>query len=117
MVGRTFGIEGEPARALATLIFDIHLLADYTTENTSPLPSLFTMKRDIQNQGFGRLLIASEQKRFPDIRRDLERAMLKNSDRDRATALLDVIKKHLPDILNTQFKNIMFKNGIRINVL
>ena len=112
MVGRTFGIEGEPARALATLIFDIHLLADYTTENTSPLPSLITMKRDIQNQGFSRLLIASEQKRFPEIRRDLESAMLKNSDRDRAIALFNVIKNHLPTILNTQFKNTLSNKNI-----
>lgn len=117
MVGRTFGIEGEPARALATLIFDIHLLADYTTENTSPLPSLDTIEDDIKEKGFGRLLIASERKRFPEICRDLESARRYNSGRDLAIAFLDVIKKHLPDILNTQFRNILNKYGITIDII
>lgn len=44
------------ANSLATIIYDVHMLSDYTTTNISALPSIGRLEHDLLVNGFGRLL-------------------------------------------------------------
>ena len=108
------------AAAVATVIYDVHLLGDYSTTNTKALPKLDVIAQDLQQNGFERLLRLGDS---PEILREMSkkleheiRAIRKSSRPDpvRAELLIDVTRVFFPQILNERFKNTLQKKGITI---
>lgn len=97
-----FGIAGQErgyANALASLVSDIHLLGDFTTENIAPLPNLQSVIRDLQTTLFERFRGGEEAKRINKLLDALEKQY--PDTKKRARAALDLLKKEVPTFLLT----------------
>ncbi len=106
------------ANALATIIYDVHLLGDYSTTNTSALPPIADIENDLIERGFKRLISGGgNTKRLEEIEREFTSAVRLGRGRinsRRAQLLLEAIKKYLPQILNERFHDTLKTRGISI---
>ena len=106
------------ANAVATILYDVHLLGDYSTTNTSALPKIDEIENDLMEKGFRRLIAGGDKsERLKKIEADLTASI--NAGRGRvnsvrAVLLTQAVKKYLPQILNERFKNTSAKKGITI---
>ena len=106
------------ANAVATILYDVHLLGDYSTTNTSALPKIDDIENDLVERGFKRLIAGGDKsERLKTIEADLTASI--NAGRGRvnsvrAVLLTQAVKKYLPQILNERFKNTSAKKGITI---
>ena len=105
------------ANAVATILYDVHLLGDYSTTNTSALPKIDDIENDLVERGFKRLIAGGDKsERLKTIEADLRASI--NAGRGRvnsvrAVLLTQAVKKYLPQILNERFKNTSAKKGIK----
>lgn len=61
------------ANAVATILYDVHLLGDYSTTNTSALPPIDSIEHDLVENGFRRLLTGGEKSaRLAEIDEELK---------------------------------------------
>lgn len=106
------------ANALATIIYDVHLLGDYQTTATSALPRIDTIENDLVQGGFYRLLTGGDRtERLEKIDAELKAAVRVGRgriDSKRAQNLLDATKRLLPPLLNERFKNTLKERGITV---
>lgn len=106
------------ANAIATILYDVHLLGDYSTVNTSSLPSIDSIERDLVSNGFRRLITGGEKSvRLEAIDAELQSSIRAGRGRvnsKRAVLLTEAVKKYLPEILNERFRNILSSKGIAI---
>ena len=106
------------ANALATIIYDVHLLGDYQTPATSALPSINKIETDLVQRGFYRLLTGGDRtERLNEIKAELDAAVRVGRgriDSKRAQNLIDTTKRLLPPLLNERFKNTLKEQGITI---
>ncbi len=109
------------ANAIATIIYDIHLLGDYATSYTSALPSIGEIEKDLINHGFKRLLAGGDKsEKLKRIEHELDAAVKVGRGRTnskRAENLLEAVRIFLPQILNERFKNSLQQKGITITEL
>ena len=49
------------ANAVATILYDVHLLGDYSTTNTAALPKIDDIERDLTENGFSRLISGGDR--------------------------------------------------------
>ena len=64
------------ANAIATIIYDVHLLVDYSMTNTSALPLIADIENDLIERGFKRLIrCGGNTKRFEEIEREFTSAV------------------------------------------
>ena len=81
LINAVISITGIPsargyANAVATIIYDVHILGDYSTTNTSALPSIADIERDIIERGFKRLITGGEKsKMLEQIEQELNSAV------------------------------------------
>lgn len=107
------------ANAIATIIYDIHLLADYSTTNISALPPLSFIEQDLVQYGFKRLLLVRESEKLDAIKNELESAIQEEkytSPAERAKHLRQITAKFLPEILVARFQDTLSKKGILITI-
>lgn len=109
------------ANAVATILYDIHILADYTTKNTSGLQSIKSIEHDLVHNGFSKLLAGGDKtERLNQIEKDFNDAMNvapgSAIKKRRAEALIDIAQKYLPKILHERFQNTLKARGIIITV-
>lgn len=108
------------ANAIATIIYDVHLLGDYETVNTSALPKIDDIERDLTENGFSRLITGGDKsERLAEIDAELRESIRAGRGRvnsRRAILLTEAVKKYLPQILNERFKNTLSAKGIIITV-
>ena len=108
------------ANAIATIIYDVHLLGDYETVSTSALPKIDDIERDLVENGFTRLISGGDKsERLAKIDgelRDSIRAGRGRVNSRRAILLTEAVKKYLPPILNERFKNTLSAKGIVITI-
>ena len=106
------------ANSIATIVYDIHILGDYETNNTSALPSISDIEYDLLERGFKRLLADNGQSsRLQQIRQEFDAAVRVGRGRinkERAKNLIEAVQKFLPQILNELFKNTLNRKGITI---
>ena len=108
------------ANAIATIIYDVHLLGDYETVKTSALPKIDDIERDLVENGFTKLITGGDKsERLEKIDAELKapiRAGRGRVNRVRAKLLTEAVKKYLPQILNERFKKTLSEKGITITV-
>ena len=108
------------ANAIATIIYDVHLLGDYETVNTSALPKIDDIERDLLMNGFSRLISGGDKSdRLAKIDAELRASIRAGRGRvnsRRAILLTEAVKKYLPPILNERFKNTLAEKGIAITI-
>ena len=108
------------ANSLATIIYDVHMLSDYTTTNISALPSIGRLEHDLLVNGFGRLLKTKDGiERLEQIEREIKQAVnvgRGRTNRVRAEMLLETTARYLPQILDQKFKHTLEKRGIGIEL-
>ena len=108
------------ANAVATIIYDVHLLGDYSTTNTSALPPIADIENDLIERGFKRLISGGRNtKRVAEIEREFSSAVRIGRGRinsKRAQLLLEAMKKYLPQILSERFHDTLKTHGISIFV-
>ncbi|MDR1907363.1 MAG: hypothetical protein LBQ43_00690 [Holosporales bacterium] len=109
------------AGAVATIIYDAHLLGDYSTINTLALPKIGLIEQDLEKAGLGRLLDDDKDKseRFQKIQENLKKAIRVgrgNTDAKRAKRLNETIAEFLPEILEGRFKKTLSDKGITITI-
>ena len=106
------------ANAIATIIYDVHLLGDYETVNTSALPKIDDIERDLVENGFSRLISGGDKsERLSKIDAELKASIRAGRGRvnsKRARLLTDSVKKYLPQILNERFRKTLAEKGITI---
>ena len=111
-------VTGIPAsRAIATILYDVHLLGDYSTVNISALPKISDIENDLILHGFSVLMGGEKTKRLAEIQSEFLSAIRVGRGRinsKRAELLLETVKKFLPQILNERFKNTLQQKGIII---
>jgi len=108
------GLTGRPARAIATLIYDIHVLSDYDTPAKAALADLSRLKDDIANLGVRRLVGPDTWARYKPM---FDRLQFYRNDHSEAhaTQLLDLLKQILPEIMNTSpYRELLNKKGIKL---
>lgn len=108
------------ANAIATIIYDIHLLGDYSTTNTSALPSIGKIEKDLVDDGFKKLLTGDKSEKLKQIEREFDSAVKIGRGRTnskRAENLREAVRIFLPKILNERFKNTLSRKGITITEL
>ena len=113
-VESNLGLSGRPARAMATLIYDIHVLSDYTTPDKAALADLSRLKDDIANLGVRRLVGPDTWARCKPM---FDRLQFYRNDHSEAhaTQLLDLLKQILPEIMNTSpYRELLNKKGIKL---
>ena len=125
LVNAVISVTGIPtsrgyANAVATILYDVHLLGDYSTTNTSALPSIDSIENDLTENGFRRLLTGGDKsERLGKIDAGLREAIRLGRGRtnsNRAMLLIETVKKYLPQILNDRFKKTLGEHGITITV-
>jgi len=108
------------ANAIATIIYDVHLLGDYETVNTSALPKIDDIERDLTENGFSRLITGGDKsERLAEIDAELRESIRAGRGRvnsRHAILLTEAVKKYLPQILNERFKKTLAEKGITITV-
>ena len=105
------------SRAIATILYDVHLLGDYSTTNTSALPKISDIENDLILHGFSVLMGGEKTKRLAEIQSEFLSAVRVGRGRinsKRAELLLETVKKFLPQVLNERFKNALNRKGITI---
>ncbi len=119
------GIQSQPARGLATILYDVHILGDYSSDNEGAIGALLPfnnkgsqdgMLYDLIRHGFQRLIRPSDPKLYSEIRSSLESAGRGMNDKEKAEEILKVISHYLPVILDRQFKEVLLKKGIILTV-
>lgn len=112
-----FGLSGQErayANALASLVSDVHLLGDFTTENIAPLPNLQYVINDIKTTLLERLPGDGQARQ---INRQLDATRTQYPDtKVRAQAVLDILKKELPRFLLTCNKGYFKRHFVRYGI-
>ncbi len=108
------------ANAVATILYDVHLLGDYSTINTAALPKIDDIERDIVENGFRRLISGGDKsERLKAIDAELTASIRAGRGRVnsvRAILLTQTMKKYLPQILNERFRKTLAEKGITITI-
>ncbi len=108
------GLSGRPARAVATLIYDVHVLSDYETAAKEALADLSRLKDDIASMGVRRLIGPDTWAKYKPM---FDRLGFYRNDHSEthATQLLDLLKQIVPEIMNSRpYREILEKKGIRL---
>ena len=104
--------------SLATIIYDVHILGDYSTTNTSALPPIGDIENDLVEHGFKRLITGGEKsQKLEQIEHEFDSAVRTGRGRinsKRAKLLLEAVKQFLPQVLNERFSDTLNKHGISI---
>lgn len=113
-VRNTTGLPREQSSALATIIYDIHILGDYGGTLLEPLLEPYKIKNDIKNQGIKRLKF--KLKKQKEICSELDLAGLKGTDeKDSARKILEILRNEMPQLLFGTYGKTLENNGIKIN--
>jgi hypothetical protein len=108
---RGFGVTtNKKARALTTILYDVHILGDYscpTCTDLKPLCSLDRVKKDIMKKGISRLFPYSGSRR--SLVKRLDKIERVSSDKEYAAQILAVLKEDLPPLLSEHSENIFYK--------
>ena len=88
--------------------------------NTSALPKIDDIERDLVENGFSRLISGGDKsERLAEIDAEL-RASIRSGrgriNRVRAMLLTEAVKKYLPQILNERFRKTLAEKGIIITL-
>ena len=88
--------------------------------NTSALPKIDDIERDLTENGFSRLITGGDKsERLAEIDAELRESIRAGRGRvnsRRAILLTEAVKKYLPQILNERFKKTLSEKGITITV-
>lgn len=109
---------GAAANALATLIYDIHILHDFDSAaaDAIALPSIETLEKDIIELGMHRLAFGRAKtglnQNLIDRFDTAARSGRGRSNKFRARELLRLIEEYLPQILQDQYGGILNSRGI-----
>lgn len=106
-VQKATGIVGPRARGLATLLWDIHILADHLDPSTSGLLPLSDLHTDIVLRGLGRLFDRNAMEGIELALHDV---------RGDAAGMREVLVQHLPPLLNEHYGAALAQKGIRITL-
>ena len=106
------------ANAIATILYDVHILDDYSTVNLSALPSIESIEHDLMENGFSRLIAGGEKiRKLEEFGSELRASICAGRGRinsKRAELLKESVKNYLPEILNERFKKTLAEKGITI---
>lgn len=106
------GQERAYANALASIVSDVHLLGDYTTENIAPLPNLQFVMNDLKTSLFERMQGGEQAKRINKL---IDNTAVRYPDsKQRAQAVLAILQKELPSFIR---ESGALKKGNDINLL
>ena len=125
LINKVIEVTGIPtsrgyANAVATILYNTHLLGDYTTTWTSALPGIRALEHDLLERGFTRLLRGGESEKLKKISQELKQATNAGrgrTDKVRAELLLKVVGKFLPEILEARFGTHLVGRGIKITLI
>lgn len=104
------------AKWTAAVIYNLHLLAEYTAVPSAPMPRLEEIERSL-GESLKKLLTqgdnAKKRQRGDAIERELKEARRVNgNNKTKAQAMMRVVQAHLPVILNEGFEKDMRLKGI-----
>ena len=107
------GLPRQQSRALATLLYDIHILGDYQTREIQPLIRIYDIKDDIVKHGINDLYFNYEDR--DKLTRAIKIAAWEGED-DRAQAinLMNCLKNNFPFFLQKYYASTLAKNNITI---
>ncbi len=107
---------GQPPRGLSTILWDIHILGDYTTTALGGLLDLKTLRKDLINDGLDRMNF--DRADLGDLCNALYDAEDKNKDPaqwpEGANQMLEALQKYFPPLLAKRWGNTFGKKGITI---
>ena len=125
LINKVVDVTGIPtsrgyANAVATVLYNVHLLGDYATTNTSALPGIGALENDLKKNGFDKLLLTRESEKLEKLYQELKQAANVGRGRTnkvRAQLLVEVVEKFLPEILMERFGNTLSESkGIKITI-
>lgn len=105
-------LEGGAAEALASLIYDIHILLDYDDELISHLQKLKNLEKNIRKNGLRRLVTSDADSNLAEFNKMMNKAH--NSFKLRAQDMRNALKKVLPQILQDQYDDVLKEKKIYI---
>lgn len=106
-IRKTTGFDLLSAKALATILYDIHLLSDWETGNGIGLLSIDQLRTDILYNGYNYL--CNQKILYQEIRK----AIIPASS---AKEMNEINMKYLPIVLKENFDEILKQNGIVIQI-
>lgn len=107
-------LDGRPARGLATLIYDIHVLADYQTSQVDQLGDLSLLKKDIAELGVQRLVGPPTWARYKPMFDRLKFGW-DDHDPEHAEKLMKVLEQIMPEILHSlPYRDLLERRGIKL---
>jgi hypothetical protein len=107
-----FNVQNKKAHALTTILYDIHILGDYSCKSCTilePLCAIDRVKKDITKHGI-RKLVPDRGSNYA-ILKQINSVKKTYSDKEYAYALLDALKKELPKFLSDNSDSI-FLDGL-----
>lgn len=108
---RGFGVTtNKKAKALTTILYDVHILGDYscpTCTDLKPLCSMDRVKKDIMKKGIERLFPYSSSRHA--LVKKLDNISKTSSDKEYAAQILIFLKEDLPPLLSEHSENIFYK--------
>lgn len=114
-VERCFGVDKEAASAIATLLHDIHILADYAAnERTSALAPIKELERDFMTFGL-QVLARDNVQNESDIQkvRDVGTSL---NNKVVAQKLLTNLSLYIPKCLSDKYSETLKKRGINVQI-
>ncbi len=113
---QTLGIFDDNVEVIASIIYDLHILADYSTENVSGLPKIDDVKNGLI-RSFRNLAGYQPPERIKSLELEFLTDVNSNSganDKIRAANIIEASKRYLPALMNERFKSRFDKKGIYI---
>ncbi len=102
---------GQPSRGFATILWDIHVLGDYTTPATNGLLDAKGLRRDLISAGLERMdFERSDIKSLCDALYEAEQ----NEPKIAAAKMMVALGQYLPSLLTKRWGNTLGKQGIVI---
>jgi hypothetical protein len=99
------------SRALATILYDIHILRDYDTIDVDPLQEISRVNSDLKEKGILRMEFKTGEEQFLEALDKAEKSG--QSDSQKAQNIIQTIKDNLPRLLSKQWHG-SFPSGIRL---
>ena len=94
----------ERAGAFTTIVYDIHILGDYSTKEISTLAKLYKIKQDVKERGIKRLFPYSGERQ--SLISKLDRESIGGNDSETAQRMLTALKEGLPPLFSRHWKEL-----------
>ena len=112
-IERGTGLPREQSRAIATILYDVHILGDFTGKKIRALLNIQRVTQDIIKHGVGSMRFDFQE------RNQFEKALVQaekngGTEEEKANRIMGTVKAFLPPLLEKHYKLLLKEHGIRL---